>query len=162
MFFSSCASQCLGLVILQAGSKCFILQLIRQTLAERLTCPRVVRESQVAANNVLEQPLAGLLGQLDHHLAQDHGHVGEPVVSLADVVQTSLIQEDLLEDEGGHGLAQLRSRLHNPQQRGIISVVSRKLITSCSSVLTRAPMTPREVRRRYSKGLVLETVWRKG
>lgn len=30
------------------------------------------------------------------------------------------------------------------------------------STLTRAPMTPRLVRRRYSKGLVLLTVWRNG
>ena len=38
-----------------------------------------------------------------------------PVVGLADVVQSSLVQEDLLEDEGGHGLAQLRARLHDAQ-----------------------------------------------
>jgi len=48
------------------------------------------------------------------------------------------------------------------RQRGMISVVRRKLITSCSSVLTNAPITPKEVKRRYSNGLVLDTVWRKG
>merc|ERR1719342_138892 len=48
------------------------------------------------------------------------------------------------------------------KQRGIISVVRRKFITSCSSVFTSAPITPKEVRRRYSNGLVLETVWRNG
>ena len=48
------------------------------------------------------------------------------------------------------------------RHRGMISVVSRKLITSCSSVLTRAPITPREVSLKYSKGRVLLTVWRKG
>mmetsp|Transcript_3544 Transcript_3544/g.5536 ORF Transcript_3544/g.5536 Transcript_3544/m.5536 type:complete len:200 (+) Transcript_3544:655-1254(+) len=45
---------------------------------------------------------------------------------------------------------------------GMISVESRKLITSVSSTLTSAPMTPREVRRRYSKGRVLLTVLRNG
>ena len=49
-------------------------------------------------------------------------------------------------------------RRHN----GIISVVKRKLMTSDESFLTKAPITPREVRRRYSKGLDFEVVLRKG
>ena len=35
-------------------------------------------------------------------------------------------------------------------------------MTSVLSFLTRAPMTPSEVRRRYSKGRDLEVVLRKG
>ena len=49
-------------------------------------------------------------------------------------------------------------RKHN----GMISVLRRKLITSGLSTLTRAPMTPRAVNLKYSKGLVLFTVLRKG
>lgn len=45
---------------------------------------------------------------------------------------------------------------------GIISVWRRKLMTSVSSTLTRAPITPSDVRRRYSKLLPFETVFRKG
>ena len=45
---------------------------------------------------------------------------------------------------------------------GMISVVKRKLITSLESFLTKAPMTPSDVRRRYSKGLDFEVVFRKG
>lgn len=48
------------------------------------------------------------------------------------------------------------------RQRGIISVVRRKLMTSVESFLTRAPMTPREVSRRYSKGLDFDVVFKKG
>jgi hypothetical protein len=48
------------------------------------------------------------------------------------------------------------------RQSGIISVVNRKLITSDESFLTRAPMTPNEVRRRYSNGRDLEVVLRNG
>jgi hypothetical protein len=48
------------------------------------------------------------------------------------------------------------------RQRGMISVVRRKLITSLESFLTRAPMTPREVRRKYSKGRDFEVVLRNG
>jgi hypothetical protein len=44
----------------------------------------------------------------------------------------------------------------------MISVVRRKLMTSEESFLTRAPMTPREVRRRYSNGRDLEVVLRNG
>jgi len=35
------------------------------------------------------------------------------------------------------------------------------IVKGCRT-LTRAPMTPREVRRRYSKGRVLEVVFRNG
>jgi hypothetical protein len=48
------------------------------------------------------------------------------------------------------------------KQRGMISVVKRKLMTSEESFLTSAPITPRLVRRRYSKGRDLEVVLRKG
>jgi hypothetical protein len=48
------------------------------------------------------------------------------------------------------------------RQSGIISVVSRKLMTSLLSFLTSAPITPREVRRRYSNGRDLDVVFRNG
>lgn len=48
------------------------------------------------------------------------------------------------------------------KQRGMISVVRRKLMTSEESFLTRAPMTPSDVRRRYSNGRDLDVVLRKG
>lgn len=48
------------------------------------------------------------------------------------------------------------------RQSGMISVVKRKLITSEESFLTSAPMTPSEVRRRYSKGRDLDVVLRNG
>jgi len=44
----------------------------------------------------------------------------------------------------------------------MISVVSRKFTTSESSTFTRAPMTPSDVRRRYSNGRLLDTVLRNG
>lgn len=45
---------------------------------------------------------------------------------------------------------------------GMISVVNKKLMTSDESFLTKAPMTPKDVRRRYSNGLDLEVVFRNG
>jgi len=50
-------------------------------------------------------------------------------------------------------------RRHN----GIISVDKRKLMTSeFSFCLTNAPITPSDVRRRYSNGRVLDVVFKKG
>ena len=48
------------------------------------------------------------------------------------------------------------------RHRGIISVVRRKLMTSEESFLTKAPMTPRLVSRKYSKGLDFDVVFRNG
>ena len=49
-------------------------------------------------------------------------------------------------------------RKHN----GMISVLKRKVMTSEESFLTNAPMTPSEVKRRYSKGRDLDVVFRNG
>ena len=48
------------------------------------------------------------------------------------------------------------------KQSGMISVVRRNSIVGGESDFTSAPMTPREVRRRYSNGRDLEVVFRKG
>lgn len=48
------------------------------------------------------------------------------------------------------------------KQRGMISVYNRKLITSLSSIFTRAPITPRDVSLKYSKGRPLLTVFKNG
>ena len=49
--------------------------------------PGVVGEPEVAADDVLQQAGRLLLLQVDDHVAQRDGHVGEPVVRLADVCQ---------------------------------------------------------------------------
>lgn len=48
------------------------------------------------------------------------------------------------------------------RHKGMISVDSRKLITSEESFFTRAPMTPKDVSRRYSKGRDFDVVFRNG
>lgn len=48
------------------------------------------------------------------------------------------------------------------RHKGMISVCNRKLITLWSSIFTRAPITPKEVNLRYSKGLPLLTVFKNG
>jgi len=48
------------------------------------------------------------------------------------------------------------------RQRGMISVVRRNSMVGGESDLTSAPMTPRDVRRRYSNGLDFDVVFKKG
>lgn len=48
------------------------------------------------------------------------------------------------------------------RQRGIISVCIKNVIASESSPFTKAPITPKEVTLRFSKGLLLLEVLRKG
>jgi len=48
------------------------------------------------------------------------------------------------------------------KHKGIISVVKRKLITSLESFFTRAPITPSDVKRRYSNGRDFDVVLRNG
>lgn len=44
--------------------------------------PWVVGEPEVAADDVFEQTSRLLLGEGDHHFAEDHRHMGEPLVGL--------------------------------------------------------------------------------
>lgn len=48
------------------------------------------------------------------------------------------------------------------RHNGIISVYSKKLITSESSTFTSAPITPSDVSLKYSNGLPLLTVFKNG
>ena len=64
---------------------------------------------------MLQQPNSLSLHQLVYHIAQ-HGPNGvEPLVRMADIRQTRLVQQDLLDDEDSNGLGELRSGLHDPQ-----------------------------------------------
>jgi len=48
------------------------------------------------------------------------------------------------------------------KHKGMISVCIRNVIASVSSPLTSAPITPKEVTRRFSKGFYLAEVFKKG
>lgn len=67
--------------------------------------PRVIRKSEVTSNHVLEQSGRGILGQGQYHFSQNHRDVAESVVSLTYVRQTAVVQQYLLQDEGGYGFA---------------------------------------------------------
>lgn len=118
------------------------------------------------------------------HVAQHGSYRIESLVGLADVSETQIVKQDLLDDKDGHRLGQLRASLHDPETKGdnlgreqevddirvVILLCDVTLIsdpgTYCHQVrmltLTSAPITPSEVSRRYSNGLVLLVVFKKG
>mmetsp|Transcript_28753 Transcript_28753/g.80967 ORF Transcript_28753/g.80967 Transcript_28753/m.80967 type:complete len:207 (+) Transcript_28753:575-1195(+) len=64
---------------------------------------------------MLQQTDAGLLGKHGHHVAKDSPDGKEALRGGADVVQPTIIQQDFLHNERGHGFGQLTAHLHGPQ-----------------------------------------------
>jgi hypothetical protein len=62
---------------------------------------------------MLEQADRLLLHQLGDHVAQNRAYGIEPLVGVADVGKTHVVEQDLLYDEDGDGLAELRAGLHD-------------------------------------------------
>lgn len=70
---------------------------------------------QEAPDNMLQQPGSLLLDQLAYHVTEDGADGVEPLIGGADVVQAIVVKKDLLHNEDGDGLAELRARLHDAQ-----------------------------------------------
>lgn len=80
-------------------------------------------ESEVASDDVLEQTHRGGLQQLRDHAGQHEAQRVEALRRGTDVGEARVVQQDLLNDEGGDCLRQFRSGLHNPQtQRNNLSL----------------------------------------
>ena len=143
--------------------------------------PQVVAQAKIAADDMLEQADRLSLDKLIDHVAQDSADRVESLVGVADVRQAGLVQEDLLDNEDGDRLRELRACLHDAQTqwddlRGQEEVDDGSVVVLLNSsgsiravgaanmarTFTKAPITPRDVSRRYSNGLVLEVVLRNG
>lgn len=155
-----------------------------KTCPERLARPRVVAQSKVATDDVLEESDRLGLDELVDHVAKYGANGEESLVGMTDVGEPGLVEKDLLHDEDRDRLGKLRAGFHDAEAEGddlgrkeevydrVVIILLRAFEkTSQKGVekergrgpaLTRAPMTPREVRRRYSKGRVLEVVFKKG
>lgn len=64
---------------------------------------------------MLEQPYGLLLDKLVHHVAQHRANRIEALVRLTDICQADIVEQDLLYDEDGDRLRELRARLHDSQ-----------------------------------------------
>ena len=67
---------------------------------------------KIAADNVLLYSCRLLLNKLGDYIAEHRGYSVETLVCGADEVQRIIIQENLLDNEDGDSLAELRARLH--------------------------------------------------
>lgn len=67
------------------------------------------------ADNVLKESHRLLIDQLCHHVAQYSAHGIEALVSLANVLQPHVVQQNLLNDENGYSLAELGTGLHDTE-----------------------------------------------
>lgn len=56
-----------------------------------------------------------LVDQLSNHVAQHRSDGIEALVSLANVLQAHVVKQDLLDDEDGNCLAELRTSLHDTE-----------------------------------------------
>ena len=66
---------------------------------------------------MFEQADSLLFHKLVDHITKNGANSVETLVSLADVGQPNVIQQDLLYDEDGHCLAELRSSFHDPEAK---------------------------------------------
>jgi hypothetical protein len=83
-----------------------------------MDAPWVVAQPQVAPYDVLQESHRLTLDQLAHHVAQHRPDRVEPLVGLADVGQSELVEQDLLDDEDGDRLGQLGPSLHDAKTEG--------------------------------------------
>lgn len=67
---------------------------------------------------MLEQTRCLLLDELAHHVAEDGANCVEPFVRSANVVESVVVKENLLDDEDSDRLAELRPGLHDAQAEG--------------------------------------------
>lgn len=56
-----------------------------------------------------------LVDQLSNHITQHRANGVEALVRLANVLQTHVVKQDLLDDEDSNRLAELRTSLHDTE-----------------------------------------------
>jgi len=70
---------------------------------------------QKTPNNMLQQPHRLLIHQLRHHVTKHSPHGIEPLIRLANILQTHVVEQNLLDDEDSNRLAEFRAGLHDTQ-----------------------------------------------
>jgi hypothetical protein len=128
---------------------------------------------------VLQQSDGLRLHQLVYHVAEHGPNRVEALVSMANIGEARLVQKDLLHDKNSDGFGEFRAGLHNTKaerddlggeqevNHSVVLILLRNMkfemaANSMVLTLTSAPITPNDVSRKYSKGRVLEVVFKKG
>ena len=64
---------------------------------------------------MLQEPDRLLVNELSDHVTKNGANSVESLIGLADVLQSHVIEQDLLNDEDSNGLAEFRSSLHDTE-----------------------------------------------
>lgn len=64
---------------------------------------------------MLQQPYGLLIHQLRYHVTQNSSYSVKPLVRLTNILQTHVVQQDLLHDEDGNRFAKLGAGFHDAQ-----------------------------------------------
>lgn len=64
---------------------------------------------------MLQEPDGLLVNELSDHITKNSANSVESLVGLADVLQSHVIEQDLLNDEDSNSLAEFRSSLHDTE-----------------------------------------------
>lgn len=70
---------------------------------------------QETSHNMLQQSRSLLFYQLTDHIAKNCPDSVEPLIGSTDIVQTVVIQQNLLNNEDGDSLTELRTGLHDAE-----------------------------------------------
>lgn len=99
----------------QVSQKSETLGSDRAALCSSGDSPGVIAQPEVAPNDMLQQPDRSSLLDAADHVGQDGSNGIESFVCLTDVGKANVIKQDLLYNEDGDGLAELRTSLHDAQ-----------------------------------------------
>lgn len=95
--------------------ECFVAQTWRKFPAQRLSRPGVVREAEVAADAVLQKTDRGGRDKTVDHVAEDLADSVKSIGCSTHISEAVVVQQYLLHDKGGDGLAKFGSRSHYSQ-----------------------------------------------
>ena len=92
-----------------------VAQTLRKGIAQRLSRPGVVREAEVAADAVLQKTDRGGRDKIVDHVAEDLADGEKSIGCGAHISEAAVVQQYLLHNKGGNGLAKFGSRTHYSQ-----------------------------------------------
>ena len=101
-------------VVVQVLDELLFLHDLGHVLAQGQLRSGVLCQAIVALDDVLEEASAWLVLNLgNHHVVENCAHGEESLSRLAEVVQSGVVKQYLLDYEGCNGLAQLSASLHD-------------------------------------------------
>lgn len=113
-----CQASLSDVVVLEQLTEGRIAEGRREASPESLPCSRIVAQAEVTANDVLQQPDSARFFDARDHVGEDSANSVEALVGLANVGEADVIEQDLLDNEDGDGLAELAAGLHDSQTQG--------------------------------------------